>query len=42
MLSLQQGRLSEAIAQWRAALAEHPGFKPALEGLSELSQAQLS
>jgi tetratricopeptide (TPR) repeat protein len=32
----EQGRLAEAAAQWRAALAERPDFKPAWLGLAEL------
>jgi tetratricopeptide (TPR) repeat protein/glycosyltransferase involved in cell wall biosynthesis len=35
-----QGRVDEAEDQWRAALAERPGFVPAWEGLAELYLAQ--
>jgi tetratricopeptide (TPR) repeat protein/glycosyltransferase involved in cell wall biosynthesis len=35
-----QGRADEAEEQWRAALAERPGFVPAWEGLAELYLAQ--
>jgi tetratricopeptide (TPR) repeat protein len=36
----EQGRWPEAEAQWRAALAEQPGFGPAWLGLGELHLAQ--
>jgi len=36
----QHGRLAEAEAQWRAALAERPDFNPALFGLAEVFLAQ--
>ena len=36
----QRGRLAEAEAQWRAALAERPDFNPALFGLAEVFLAQ--
>jgi tetratricopeptide (TPR) repeat protein/glycosyltransferase involved in cell wall biosynthesis len=35
-----QGRADEAEDQWRAGLAERPGFVPAWEGLAELYLAQ--
>ena len=35
-----QGRADEAEDQWRAALAERPGFAPAWEGLAGLYLAQ--
>jgi tetratricopeptide (TPR) repeat protein len=36
----EQGRLADAEAQWRAAVAEQPGFLPAWHGLGELYLAQ--
>jgi len=36
VIYVEQGRLAEAEAQWRAALAEQPGFTPALIGLEQL------
>jgi tetratricopeptide (TPR) repeat protein len=36
LLYQQQGRPAEAEAQWRAALAQEPGFAPARLGLSDL------
>jgi tetratricopeptide (TPR) repeat protein len=38
VIYVEQGRLVEAEAQWRAALAEHPGFAPALMGLEHLGR----
>jgi Tfp pilus assembly protein PilF len=39
VLYFEQGRLAEAEAQWRAALAEQPQFTPALTGLKQLPSA---
>jgi glycosyltransferase involved in cell wall biosynthesis/predicted Zn-dependent protease len=36
----RQGRLPEAVAQWRAAVAECPGFPPAWQNLAELALEQ--
>jgi len=36
VLYFEQGRLAEAEAQWRAALAEQPQFTPAVNGLKQL------
>jgi GT2 family glycosyltransferase/Flp pilus assembly protein TadD len=36
----QAGRLAEAEAQWRAAVAEQPGYGPAWQGLEDLYAAQ--
>jgi GT2 family glycosyltransferase/tetratricopeptide (TPR) repeat protein len=40
LLYREQGRLAEAEAQWRAALAEEPGFTPSRLGLGELYLGQ--
>jgi len=40
VLYREQGRLAEAEAQWRAALAEQPQFTPALNGLKQLLGAR--
>jgi len=40
VLYREQGRLAEAEAQWRAALAEQPQFTPALSGLKQLLDAR--
>ncbi|HEX4612281.1 MAG TPA: tetratricopeptide repeat protein, partial [Urbifossiella sp.] len=39
-LFLEQGRLAEAEAEWRAALAEEPGFGPGRVGLAAVALAQ--
>jgi tetratricopeptide (TPR) repeat protein len=38
-LCLHQGRAAEAEAHWRLALADYPGWGPALHGLGELGRA---
>ncbi len=40
MLYSQQNRVAEAEAQWQQALAEHPRYGPAWQGLAELYLAQ--
>jgi len=40
VLYREQGRLAEAEAQWRAALAEQPQFTPAVNGLRQLRDAR--
>jgi len=41
VLYCEQGRIAEAEAQWRAALAEQPNFAPALLGLRQLIDKRL-
>jgi len=38
VIYMEQGRLAEAEAQWRAALAEQPAFTAALTGLEHLGR----
>ena len=38
VIYVEQGRLAEAEAQWRAALAEQPAFTAALTGLEHLGR----
>jgi tetratricopeptide (TPR) repeat protein len=40
LLYAAQGRLAEAEAAWRAALAERPNFLPAWRGLADLARQQ--